>query len=330
MLRKASSEGGNSGYGSWKARRVGKAGGPSDSRAREADSTRRNTEQKPRRRSKDLIRSALNLDQIAKREHHLPVSPFASSQTPRASPHQRPEPQKEAQPSKPTTTKPLDLPPSPLLKRPPPPSTRHRNHTSHPHLSSTAPPKPHQTQPSPRKEKSLEIHPSPYHPTHVRPPAHARDAARLPPPHAAPALQRPTATCSVSKNARCSAQSRQARGRAGAGSGMPSAAGRGDGLVQTRVGPRAAGLAGWQGRRRTCGAGAFWRGERVMPGSVELVLLRDVEFRVREGWRCGGAEVERYSIFRVEEARCRDAQSLFSEGKGVVELKDSDKGRRRK
>lgn len=67
-----------------------------------------------------------------------------------------------------------------------------------------------------------------------------------------------------------------------------------------------------------------------MPGSVELVLLRDVEFRVREGWRCGGAEVERYSIFRVEEARCRDAQSLFSEGKGVVELKDSDKGRRRK
>jgi len=49
----------------------------------------------------------------------------------------------------------------------------------------------------------------------------------------------------------------------------------------------------------------------VMPGSLELVLLRDVELRVREGWRCGGAEVERYSIFRVEEARCRDAQACF-------------------
>ena len=28
MLRKASSEGGNSGYGNWKAKHVGKAGGP--------------------------------------------------------------------------------------------------------------------------------------------------------------------------------------------------------------------------------------------------------------------------------------------------------------
>ena len=52
-------------------------------------------------------------------------------------------------------------------------------------------------------------------------------------------------------------------------------------------------------------------GRRVMPGSVELVLLRDVEFRVREGWRYGGAEVERYSTFRVEKARCRDAQACF-------------------
>lgn len=52
-------------------------------------------------------------------------------------------------------------------------------------------------------------------------------------------------------------------------------------------------------------------GRRVVPGSVELVLLRDVGFWVREGWRCGGAEVERYSIFRVEEVRCRDAQACF-------------------
>ena len=65
-----------------------------------------------------------------------------------------------------------------------------------------------------------------------------------------------------------------------------------------------------------------------MPSSMELVLLRDVEFRVREGWRYGGAEVERYSIFRVggEMQRCA---SLFSEGGGVVELKDSDEGRRK-
>jgi hypothetical protein len=63
---------------------------------------------------------------------------------------------------------------------------------------------------------------------------------------------------------------------------------------------------------------------------VEPVLLRDVESWVREGWRYGGAEVERYSIFRVEEARLQRCASLFSEGEGVVELKDSDEERRRK
>lgn len=33
----------------------------------------------------------------------------------------------------------------------------------------------------------------------------------------------------------------------------------------------------------------FWGG--VMPGSVEPVLLLDVEFWVRKGWKCGGAKV---------------------------------------
>ena len=67
-----------------------------------------------------------------------------------------------------------------------------------------------------------------------------------------------------------------------------------------------------------------------MPGSVEPVLLRDVEFWVREGWKCGGAKMSRRSGIvysgRGEMQRCA---SLFSESGGVVELKDSDEGRRR-
>ena len=142
------------------------------------------------------------------------------------------------------------------------------------------------------------------------PPAHARDAARshplmqLPrsndPPRRVPSAKR-TLQRTVPPDAR-------ARGRWKQYAGCSEAWGRSS--------PDSSGLPccgfGWMvGTAEDVRSRGVLEGRRVMPGSVELVLLRDVEFRVREGWRYGGAEVERYSIFRVEEARCRDAQACF-------------------
>lgn len=239
MLRKARSEDKASGYGSWKARRVGKAGGPSDSRAREADSTRKNTEQKPRRRSKGLIiRSALNLEPENQKRAPPTISRFpcfAGSQTPRTSPHQRPGPRKEAQPSKPS-------PPHAnfFFKRPwnPPVPMPPRLHAS---------------------------------------PAHARDAARLSPSHAALALQRPTATCSVSKRTlqRTVPSDASARAWWKRYAGRSKAWGRSS---PDSSGPPCCGFSWTTGTTEDVRSKSVLEGGRVMPGNMELVLLRDVEF----------------------------------------------------
>lgn len=116
----------------------------------------------------------------------------------------------------------------------------------------------------PAQKKSLEIRTSPCHPAYVRPPPmHVT-------PHAShPLMQLPRSNGpprrvpSAKRTLQCTAPP-DARARGGAGRGMPGAARRGDGLDQTRVGPRAAALAGRQGRWRTCGAGAFcWGGSNA-------------------------------------------------------------------
>ena len=142
------------------------------------------------------------------------------------------------------------------------------------------------------------------------PPAHARDAARSHPLMQLPRSNNPPRRVPSAKThaAAHSPTRRAARGRWKRYAGCGEAWGRSS--------PASSGFSccgfGWMvGTTEDVRSRGVLEGRRVMPDSVELVLLLGVEFRAREGWRCGGAEVERYSIFRIEEARCRDAQAYF-------------------